>query len=288
MSTKILNRRQARWAEFLAGYDFVLIHTPGIKNPADGPSRRPDYAEGQEQPTGSLIPKSALRLLPCTESDQLGSLMQSVNAYSPDVFFRQRIVNALANDSVTQQHCGQSTLPHPWSWQGDLLLHDNLIYVPHDDALRLDLLRQHHDDPLAGHFGVSKTLDLLSRNYWFPGMPSFVKEYVTTCDPCSRAKPPRHLKHGELLPLPVPNRPWKGISCNFIVDLPVSNGYESLLVFVDRLTKMTHIVPCSKTATASDFARMFLDHIVRLHGIPKSLVSDRGTILLSTIIGIKS
>ena len=64
MSTKLLNHRQARWAEFLSGYDFVLVHIPGSKNPADGPSRRPDYAEGVEVPSGTLIPRSALRMLP--------------------------------------------------------------------------------------------------------------------------------------------------------------------------------------------------------------------------------
>ena len=67
MSTKVLNRRQARWAELLADYDFVLIHTPGKRNPADGPSRRPDYAENS-LPIGSLIPPQALRPLPPTPS----------------------------------------------------------------------------------------------------------------------------------------------------------------------------------------------------------------------------
>ena len=74
MTTKILNRRQARWAEFLANYDFVLVHIPGKKNPADGPSRRPDYMENVEIPTGTLIPKSALRML---QSHEL--LPQAIN-----------------------------------------------------------------------------------------------------------------------------------------------------------------------------------------------------------------
>src|SRR5438045_3624665 len=63
MTTKVLNHRQARWAEFLAGYDFILVHIKGTKNPADGPSRHPDYMENVELPTGALIPRSALRML---------------------------------------------------------------------------------------------------------------------------------------------------------------------------------------------------------------------------------
>jgi hypothetical protein len=314
MTTKVLNRRQARWAENLAGYDFVLVHTPGSKNPADGPSRRPDYAQDVDLPTGALIPEKALRLLPphlvpkhadaSTESPRPDGALDSslpvlltnivgVHANSvPSQDLRERIIAALESDVVAQQH--RQDPKFPWSWQDGLLLRHNLVYVPHDDAVRVALVSQHHDAPLAGHYGVTKTLELLSRNYYFPGMSTYVRNYVTTCDLCSRAKVPRHRKHGQLAPLPVPKSPWKDISCDFVVDLPLSNGYDSLLVFVDRFTKMCHLVPCTKTATAPDFAKMFLDNVIRLHGIPDSLVSDRGSIFtskfwkcLSSLMGVE-
>ena len=139
----------------------------------------------------------------------------------------------------------------------------------------------HHDDPLAGHYGMAKTLELLLRNYHFPGISAYVKKYVSTCDLCSRGKQPRHLKHGELAPLPAPSGPWKGISCDFVTDLPISEGFDSVFVVVDRLTKMSHLVPCNKTTTAPEFAQMFLDYVIRLHGIPDSIVSDRGSIFTS-------
>jgi hypothetical protein len=92
----------------------------------------------------------------------------------------------------------------------------------------------------------------------------------------------------------VPSGPWKGLSCDYIVDLPLSNGFDSLLVFVDRFTKMLHLVPSSKTDTAPDFAGMFVNHVIRHHGIPDSLISDRGTLFtsqfwtaLSKLLGIK-
>src|ERR1700733_13419893 len=103
---------------------------------------------------------------------------------------------------------------------------------------------------------TSVSPERLSRNYWFPSMSSFVEKYVSTCDTCSRGKPSRHLKHRELMPLPVPPGPWKGITCNFVTDLPVTNGHDSLLVFVDQFTKMCHVIPCNKTTDASQFARM--------------------------------
>ena len=161
------------------------------------------------------------------------------------------------------------------------MLYDNRIYVPQDDAIRLELLDQHHDSPLAGHYGTAKTIELLSRNYWYPSMHAHIKSYVTTCELCSRSKPSRHAKHGELAPLPAPTGPWNSLSCDFIVDLPLSNGFDSILVFVDRLTKMAHFIPCHKTTDAPGFARMYLDNVIRLHGISQSLVSDRGSIFTS-------
>ena len=97
----------------------------------------------------------------------------------------------------------------------------------------MDVLREHHDAALAGHPGISRTLELVTRNYWFPGINTFVKDYVNSCYSCQQAKPPCHPRHGELAPLPVPTSPWKGLSCDFIMDLPVSNGKDSILVFVD-------------------------------------------------------
>jgi len=324
MTTKLLNRRQARWAELLSGYDFVLDHIAGSKNPADGPSRRPDYSKDVDIPSGALIPSSALRLIPPhllppgvwpapsgsampVESSPSQSPSQSQSpspspsqsqsqslfaVFAPESSLRQRILDALVYDPVADEQ--RRDLKSPFSWENGLLLHNHRIYVPQDDVIRLELLQQHHDSPLAGHYGTAKTFELLSRNYWYPRMHAHIKSYVTTCELCSRSKSSRHLKHGELAPLPVPTGPWKSISWDFIVDLPLSNGFDSVLVFVDRFTKMSHFIPCLKSTDAPGFARMYLDHVVRLHGISQSLVSDHGSIFtshfwtsLSNMMGLK-
>ena len=189
MTTKILNRRQARWAEILSGYDFVLDHITGSKNPADGPSRRPDYAENVDLPSGTLIPQSALRFLPPHllppragpapgNSSILASAEASLSSsgtrrlasntpvfanlavFTVESSLRQRILDALSVDPVADEQrrisaTATATANSPWSWENGLLLYKNLIYVPQDDAIRLELLKQHHDSPLAGHFGIS-------------------------------------------------------------------------------------------------------------------------------------
>ena len=145
----------------------------------------------------------------------------------------------------------------------------------------IDILRQHYDVPLAGNYGAARMLELISRNYWFPGVNAFVRDYTNSCHLSQQAKAPHHLRHSELTPIPVPDSPWKGLSCDLITDLPVSNGMDSILVFVARMTKMGHFIPCLKSTSTLEFARLFIFYIVKLYGLPDSIVSDRSSIFKS-------
>ncbi len=107
-------------------------------------------------------------------------------------------------------------------------------------------------------------------------MNKLLREYVKSCDTCARSKAPRHRPFGLLQPLPIPSRPWGSIAMDFITDLPTVRAKNSILVVVDRLTKMAHFTPCSKLITAEETAQLILDEIVQLHGLPEEIVSDRG------------
>ena len=96
-----------------------------------------------------------------------------------------------------------------------------------------------------------------------------------------RAKPVRQEPVGHLKPLQIPDRPWSSISMDFIVGLPLSKGFNSICVIVDRFSKMAHFIPCLDTITASQLASVFMRSIVRLHGLPKEIISDRGTVFTS-------
>ena len=112
-------------------------------------------------------------------------------------------------------------------------------------------------------------------------MHTYIKSYITTYDSCSYSKPLCYLQYDKLVLLPTPSGPWKSISCNFVTDLPRSNGYNSLLVFIDHFTKMCHLVPCLKTTDLTEFARLFLNNVICLHGIPESIISNHGSIFKS-------
>src|SRR5438105_119976 len=103
-----------------------------------------------------------------------------------------------------------------------LLLYKSRYYVPDSKDLRLEILHEHHDSKAAGHFGTAKTIDLVSRNYYWPGMTKFIRKYATSCDMCQRTKAPRHKEYSKLQSLVPPSGSWKSISMDFITELPPS------------------------------------------------------------------
>jgi transposase InsO family protein len=158
------------------------------------------------------------------------------------------------------------------------------IYVPEDQALRLDILKLHHDTPIAGHPGREKTLELVQRSYTWPGMSTFVKEYTNRCERCARMKPSNLAPPGKLRPLELPNIPWAEVTVDFTTDLPLSNGFDSILVVVDRFSKEVEFIPCNKTTTALDTAQLYLHNVWKNHGLPSSIVSDRGPQFASQVM----
>jgi hypothetical protein len=149
-------------------------------------------------------------------------------------------------------------------------------YVPDDPELQLRLIKEHHDTLLAGHPGRSKTFNLLSRQYFWKTMRKQVDRYVRSCAECQKSRTCRHASFGVLRLLPVPEKPWEDISMDFVTGLPECEGYDAIWVVVDRLSKMRHFVPCKTTVDARGLVEMFLKEVVRLHGLPRTIISDRG------------
>ena len=168
---------------------------------------------------------------------------------------------------------GNSVRASEWSEHNGLLCFRDRIYVPNDPELRRRITSQHHDTRVAGHPGRWKTLELVSRNYWWPQMSRYIGQYVKTCDPCLRTKIQRRRPTGELHPLPTPENRWDVISVDFIPD---SHGYDAVMNVVDSVGKRAHFIPTTTTITALGAARLFLHNVWKLHGLPRRVVSDRG------------
>lgn len=138
------------------------------------------------------------------------------------------------------------------------------------------IILQRHGSVLAGHHGRFRTHELIARDFVWPGMRKMIYDYVDSCVVCQQAKIRRSKDVGLLQPLPIPSRPWKDISMDFISGFPESNGYDAILVVVDRFSKMVHLIPCVKTLNAEGLCDLVVHNVVRYHGLPDTVVSDRG------------
>ena len=127
-----------------------------------------------------------------------------------------------------------------------------------------------------GHFGIEKTLSVLKEHFYCPRMKRMVTLHCDRCITCRRAKSRQH-PHGLYMPLPIPILPWVDISMDFVLGLPKVQHKDSIFVVVDRFSKMAHFIPCAKTHDANQVATLFFREVVRLHGIPRTIVSDRDT-----------
>ena len=128
----------------------------------------------------------------------------------------------------------------------------------------------------VGHGRQWKTVELITRNYWWPGVTKEVKRYVEGCDQCQRMKNRVKMLAGKLRPNQIPEKLWQHISVDFIMKLPVSKGHDSILVVYDKFSKMLHFVTITEKIIVEGLARLFRDNVWKLHGLLESVISDRG------------
>ena len=139
-----------------------------------------------------------------------------------------------------------------------------------------------HDTVYSGHFGVVKTQRLVARQFWWPGMGKDMQEFCASCPTCQMSKSRRKKPAGLLVPLPVATGPWTTVTMDFVTDLPrTQGGHDALCVFVDKLTKMVRVVPTHSDVDAAETADIFVNYIFRYHGLPRQIISDRGTVFMS-------
>jgi hypothetical protein len=118
----------------------------------------------------------------------------------------------------------------------------------------------------------------LKKKFWWYGMKREITEHVVICDSCQKNKAEHHRTARLLQPLRIPQWKWDEIGMDFIVGLPRTQaGYDSIWVVVDRLTKLAHYIPVKTSYSSAVLAELYMSRIVCLHGVPKKIVSDRGT-----------
>ncbi|GKB03402.1 RNA-directed DNA polymerase [Tanacetum coccineum] len=162
----------------------------------------------------------------------------------------------------------------PFTIQDGFIFKGNRLCIP-NCSLRESIIEEGYAGGLVGHFGVTKTMAWLNDHFYRPRMERNISRFVERCRVCKLAKT-RSINAGLYQPLPIPVAPWVDVSLEFVLGLPrTQRNKNSIMVVVDRFTKMAHFIPCNKKCDASNVACLFLQEIVRLHGVPKNITSDR-------------
>lgn len=164
--------------------------------------------------------------------------------------------------------------------QGVLLYQGRLVLGKNSPSIHA-LLKEFHETPMGGHSGYLRTYRRIAENLYWVGMQKTIRDYVRACDVCQRQKYAATSPGGLLQPLPLPNAIWEDISMDFITGLPKSKGFEAVLVVVDRLSKYSHFILMKHPYNAKTVAELFVKEVVRLHGVPNSIVSDRDPLFVS-------
>ena len=156
-----------------------------------------------------------------------------------------------------------------------MVLKEGKVYVLKDEKLRAEVIQLHHDVLTAGHEERWKTVELVTRNYWWLGVTRDVGRYVKGCDLCQRMKNRTEELAGKLKLSKIPEKPWTYLMVDFITKLPVVAEKDVILVVCDRLSKMAHFVAMTERTSVERLARLFRDNIWKLHRLPESIVSDQ-------------
>ncbi|KAL0534457.1 hypothetical protein IC582_028748 [Cucumis melo] len=273
---KELNMRQRRWLELLKDYDCEILYHLGKANVvADALSRKVSHST-------ALITRQAPlhRDLEGAEiAVSVGAVTMRLAHLTVQPTLRQRIIDAQSNNPYLVEKRGLAeagqAVEFSISSDGGLLFERRLC-VPSDSAVKTELLSEAHSSPFSMHPSSTKMYQDLKRIYWWRNMKREVAEFVSRCLVCQQVKAPRQKPAGLLQPLSIPEWKWENVSMDFITRLPRTlRGFTMIWVVVDRLTKSAHFVMGKSTYTASKWAHLYMSEIVRLHGVPVSIVSDR-------------
>ena len=278
MTNQKLNRRQARWSLELSEFNFTLLHKPGSSMTcADALSRRPDFDKGLQDNDSIVLLKP----------EHLRRSFAATYENSPIV--EEIRLHSTLNASAFDEHRSSPG----WSFDHGITCWFNRIVVPNVPSLREKIIKENHDSILAGHPGRNKTVELVQRDFWWATLTKDCHKYVDGCAVCQRSKPLRQKPLGLLSPNEIPQNYWQIISCDFVTDLPSSKGFNSVMVCVDRLSKMVRLIPCNKNISSESAAKKYRDHVWKDFGLPSKIISDRGpqfvssfTRALNSLLGI--
>ena len=252
LDQKAMSEDQQKWVSKLLGFDFEIKYKPGKDNRvADALSRRLQFA--------------AIT----TVSTKIWEELDAEVAADQQL---KGIVQDLLRDPNL----------HPgFSLRKGVLYYKERLVLPKNSSRIPMILKEFHDSAWGGHSGIFRTYKRISELFYWEGMKGKIQQYVKGCQICQRNKYEALSPAGLLQPLPIPSMTWSNLLMDFIGGLPKSQGYDTIMVVVDRLSKYAHFIPLTHPFTAKEVAGVFIKEVVRLHRFPTSITSHRDSVFLT-------
>jgi len=250
LQQRITTPDQQNWVAKLLGFNFDIMYKPGRENRvADALSRKMDVGNFDSLRSEPIWLQGAELLEEHKGNAEIQKLIQACQA-------------------------GVNTNPN-YTARNGILYYQNRLVIPRNSKFIPELFKEFHCAASGGHSGYYRTYRRMAVNLYWQGMLADVKKFVQGCDVCQRCKTGATTPGGLLQPLDIPETIWEDLSMDFILGLPKSKGYDAVLVVVDRLSKYSHFILLKHPYTARSIAELFVKEIVRHHGIPNSIISDR-------------
>ncbi|OMO55593.1 reverse transcriptase [Corchorus capsularis] len=274
---KEINMRQRRWLELLKDYDLTISYHPGKANVVADALSRKNHGNLAALLTSQRSILDDLRRMEIGVRKHGTEGMLASLRIQPTLI--ERIKEAQLVDSALQKVRAniETGVPSDFRIHDDgSLRFDDRLCVPNDVEIKKVILDEAHYSGYTVHPGGTKMYRDLKETYWWNNMKREIGEFVAQCIVCQQVKVEHQRPAGQLQPLPIPEWKWEHITMDFVSGLPRSpRGHESVWVIVDRLTKSAHFIALKVGYSLEKLAALYVQEIVRLHGVPVSIVSDR-------------